>query len=133
MKITILYLLVLLCSCTDSLTIKQDYDYKINTLPVPKKIRDGQTVPVEFMIEREAVFNKAVYSFRYFQTDGTGKLTDDKGQPFTVNRFYTLHTDAFTLLYTSHCEETQTLDFVFTDNFGNEKEYRISFQAERKE
>lgn len=71
------------------------------------------------------------YSFRFFQTDGKGTLTNDKGQPYTVNRYYNVE-DTFTLLYTSRCEETQTLDFVFTDNFGKELEYRVSFQNDGK-
>lgn len=131
MKIIVICLLVVLYSCSDELTIKQDYDYSIQTLPVPQKIQKGQTVPIEFMIIRDAVYKKAVYSFRFFQTDGKGTLTNDKGQPYTVNRYYIIE-DTFTLLYTSRCEEAQTLDFVFTDNFGKELEYRVSFQNEGK-
>ncbi len=131
MKIIVICLLVVLYSCSDELTIKQDYDYSIQTLPVPQKIQKGQTVPIEFMIIRDAVYKKAVYSFRFFQTDGKGTLTNDKGQPYTVNRYYIIE-DTFTLLYTSRCEEAQTLDFVFTDNFGKESEYRISFQHDGK-
>ncbi|WP_302303899.1 TraQ conjugal transfer family protein [Culturomica massiliensis] len=131
MKIIVICLLVVLYSCSDELTIKQDYDYSIQTLPVPQKIQKGQTVPIEFMIIRDAVYKKAVYSFRFFQTDGKGTLTNDKGQPYTVNRYYIIE-DTFTLLYTSRCEEAQTLDFVFTDNFGKESEYRISFQYDGK-
>lgn len=131
MKIIIICLLAVLYSCSDELTIKQDYDYSIQTLPIPQKIQQGETVPIEFIIVRDAVYKKAIYSFRFFQTDGKGTLTNDKGQPYTVNRYYNVE-DTFTLLYTSCCEETQTLDFVFTDNFGKELEYRVSFQNEGK-
>lgn len=133
MKNTLLFLLgVILFSCSGDLDIKQDYNYSIKTLPVPKAIKAGDLVPLEFEIIRDAIYKNTSYSFRYFQSDGKGELTNDAGEHFAVNRFYPLQTDVFKLLYRSACSETQTLDFVFTDNFGKETEYKISFQNDSK-
>lgn len=122
------------CSCSDHLDIKQDYNYSIQTLPFPKSLKNGETTALEFTIVREAIYEDASYSFRYFQSDGKGVLTDDTGEHYAVNRYYPLRKDVFKMLYRSDCEETQTLDFVFRlDNFGKEVEYSISFQNNSKD
>lgn len=125
--------LAVLFSCSDNLDIKKDYDFIIKTLPINKKIKKGQTVPLEFTIIRDKVYNNTTYSFRYFQSDGKGILTNDAGTPFAVNRFYPLDDEFFKLLYRSECNETQTLDFVFVDSFGKEVQYSISFQDNLKD
>lgn len=125
-------IIIFFISCGEKLDIKKDYDYSITTLPIPKKLKNGETIPLEFTILKENVYTGTTYSFRYFQSDGKGILTNDTGNPFAVNRFYPLDDDFFKLLYRSECNETQTLDFVFIDSFGKEVEYSISFQNESK-
>lgn len=120
-------------SCSDSLDIKQDYTFRVKTLPVQKKLQNGETTTIEFTIVREGQYQKTAYSFRYFQPDGTGTLTDDTGKTYPMNRFHPIENDEFTVLYQSHCKEAQTLDFVFRDNFGQEVEYSISFQNNSSE
>lgn len=122
-----------LSACSDNLDIKQDYFFDVKTLPVPKKLQRGETTAIEFTIVREGQYEKATYSFRYFQSDGTGRLTDDTGKPYPMNRFHSIESNEFTVLYQSNCKEAQTLDFVFRDNFGQEVEYSVSFQNESSE
>ncbi|MEG2340029.1 MAG: TraQ conjugal transfer family protein [Odoribacter sp.] len=134
MKILIIILIgIFLSSCNNNLDIKQDYSYCIKTLPIPKKLRSGETTAIEFTIVREGQYKNATYSFRYFQLDGIGTLTDDAGNPYPMNRFHAITNDEFTVLYQSNCKDAQTLDFVFQDNFGREVEYSVSFQNESQE
>ena len=131
MKHVILFLsLWILCSCSSDLDIKQDYSFTVKTLPLPKRLSAGESVALEFTLVREKIYKEAYYSFRYFQSDGKGILTDDKGRALTMNRLHSLTNDVFTLLYQSACSESQQLDFVFVDNFGREVEYSVAFQNE---
>lgn len=135
MKYVILFLSITwgLCSCTSGLDIKQDYPFGIKTYPLPRKLRQGETVALEFTLVRKERYKYAEYSFRYFQPEGKGFLTDDKGRELVMNRLYRINVERFTLLYRSSCLENQQLDFVFVDNFGQEVEYSVSFQSDRNE
>lgn len=130
----IFILLMLYCvsciSCGDSLDIKQDYSFTVKTLPLPKRIQKKETVALEFTLTRDGIYKNAVYSFRYFQPDGNGILTDDVGNILQMNRLYPVKNDQFTLLYQSTCEDAQQLDFVFVDGAGQQVEYSISLQNE---
>lgn len=132
--ILLLSIIGILCSCSSELDIKQDYSFSVKTLPLPKRVEAGETVALEFTLVRERIYKEASYSFRYFQLDGKGVLTDDTGEKLVMNRLYRIKSDEFALLYQSTCSEAQQLDFVFMDNFGQEVEYSVTFQNEtRKE
>ncbi len=131
--ILLLSIIGILCSCSSELDINQDYSFSVKTRPLPKRLEQGETVALEFTLVREKIYKEADYSFRYFQSDGKGSLTDDTGQKLVMNRLYRIKSDEFTLLYQSACSEAQQLDFVFIDNFGQEVEYSVSFQNESKE
>ena len=63
----ILYALLasaIVCACNDNLDIKQDYLYSIETLPLPKSLKQGQTVALEFSIIREGYYIGTSYRFR---------------------------------------------------------------------
>jgi len=86
----ILYVLlfsVVVCGCNEDLDIKQDYLYSIETLPLPKSLKQGQTVALEFSIIREGYYTGTSYKFRYFQSEGEGTLKNDKGKTLPMNRF----------------------------------------------
>ncbi len=121
------------CACSDHLDIKRDYGYSVETLPFPKKIKNGETLKIEFSIIREGYYDDTRFQFRYFQEDGTGKLFDDKGRQYDMNRFYSLDSDNFTMLYQSDCNENQKLSLVFQDSFGKKVEYLIEFDSDRIE
>jgi hypothetical protein len=115
------------CTCTDGLDIRQSYEYKIETLPLPKSLEKGEMVALEFSIVREGYYTGTSYKFRYFQSEGKGKLTGYYGDEIPMNRFQNILSDNFVLYYESRCEEQQQLDFVFEDNFGQRVEYSITF------
>ncbi|MPL89534.1 hypothetical protein SDC9_35570 [bioreactor metagenome] len=131
---TILYTLLLsaiVCACSDDLDIKQDYRFSVETLPLPKSLQKGETVALEFSIVREGHYEGTAYKFRYFQSEGTGTLTDSKGKSIPMNRFQPIASDDFVLIYTNMAEEQAQLDFVFEDNFGKRMEYTLTFTGKR--
>ena len=130
----ILYMLLLsvvVCACNDDLDIKQDYGYSIEILPLPKLLKQGQTVALEFSIIREGYYTGTSYKFRYFQSEGEGTLKNDKGKTLVMNRFHDIASDNFVLNYKCLVEEQQQLDFVFEDNFGKRVEYSVKFTGKR--
>lgn len=103
----------------------------METLPLPKSLKKGETVALEFSIVREGNYAGTTYKYRYFQSEGEGMLTSSKGQIIPVNRFQPIASDDFVLTYTNLAEEQTQLDFVFEDNFGQRVEYTITFAGKR--
>lgn len=123
-------IMLLACACSGNLDIVQDYGYRIETLPLPEKLKQGETVDLEFSIVREGYYTGAKYKFRYFQSKGQGIL-GYKGEAIPVNRFRDIEADDFVLTYQSQSgNEQQQLDFVFEDSSGRRVEYSISFDGE---
>lgn len=121
----------IVCACNDPLDIVQDYEYRIETLPLPKRIKQGKTVALEFSIIREGYYKEAAYRFRYFQSEGEGIL-NYRGKAVPMNRFQNIPSDDFVLYYRSECEEQQQLDFVFVESTSGRKvEYSILFASEQ--
>jgi hypothetical protein len=122
-------IMLLALACNDSLDIVQDYEYRIETLPLPKKLKHGETVDLEFSILREGYYTGTAYRFRYFQDDGEGLLSY-RGKTVPMNRFQDIDSDDFVLSYTNHTEGQIRLDFVFENNFGRRVDYSIAFSGE---
>jgi hypothetical protein len=123
-------IMLLALACNDSLDIIQDYGYRIETLPLPKTLKPGETVDLEFSIVREGFYSGTTYKFRYFQTAGEGSLSY-KGKAISMNRFQEIDSDNFVLVYQSLSENRQQqLDFVFENSFGRRVEYSIAFGGE---
>ena len=110
--------LLLTTSCIDELEIKNDYDFKVEYLPVPKRLKKGETAEIRFEIVRSGRFADAKYYVRYFQPDGSGDLRLD-GQVLIPNDSYELRRETFRMYYTSQSEEQEVIDLTFYDNFRN--------------
>lgn len=121
--------MLLALACSGDIDIVQDYGYRVETLPLPKKLKQGETVGLEFSIIRDGFYSGTRYKFRYFQSQGQGLLSY-KGNTVQVNRFRNIEADDFVLTYQSQSKDTQKLDFVFEDNSGRRVEYSISFDGE---
>jgi hypothetical protein len=134
MKKTLAYFLYtmliacIVCACNDHLDIVQDYEYSVETLPLPKTMTNGETVNLEFSILRAGNYSAEKYKFRYFESGGTGQLSFN-GKVIPVNRFQDITSDNFVLTYECQCEEQQTLDFVFENSFGRRVDYTITFSG----
>jgi hypothetical protein len=102
--------------------------YNVETLPLPKKIKQGETVDLEFSIVRERYYSETKYRFRYFANEGEGVLSY-KGNALPVNCFQDIESDNFVLSWQSHSDDAQKLDFVFEDSFGKRVEYSIEFSG----
>jgi hypothetical protein len=123
--------LIIANSCTDDLEIKNDYGFTVTHLPVPKRLKKGETAEIRFELVPSGNYANAKYYVRYFQTDGTGKLTLD-GRTLAPNDGYELKKETFRMYYTSQCEEQQVIDLTFYDTFKNQAEVRFSFSHVRE-
>jgi len=124
--------LLLVDSCSDELDIKNDYGFTVTHLPVPKRLKKGETAEIRFELVRSGNYANAKYYVRYFQPDGKGVLTLD-GRTLIPNDSYELKKETFRMYYTSQCEEQQVIDLTFHDNFRNEFELSFSFANDGKE
>lgn len=113
------------CACSDDIDIRQSYEFQVAHLPVPKKLKVGQTAEIRCQLERSGEYENTRYYLRYFQPDGKGELKLDDGTVFLPNDSYQLDREKFRLYYTSQSEDQQVIDIYFSDNFGNE--FKLSF------
>ena len=120
------------CSCNDTLDIRQKYSFDLFTMPVPKRVQQGETVEIRCQLIKEGNFSGAKYQIRYFQSDGKGDLLMD-GRRFAPNDLYPLKKDVFRLYYTSQCAEQQVIDVYIEDNFGQVVRKSFSFSPEKEE
>ena len=123
--------ILLLCSCNDSLDIKNDYYFDLSIMPVQSKIMQDETVEIRCTLTREGIYDDAKYYIRYFQSNGTGKLKVNDGTELVPNDSYLLPADRFNLYYTSNCEEQQTFDIYITDIHGQTIQKTFNFQNEK--
>ena len=108
--------LVLVTACNDNLDIQQAYPFSIETLPVPKRLKVGETAEIRCRLVRGGYYQPTAYQIRYFQPDGKGTLRMDDGMVLLPNDRYPLDREVFRLYYTSESEDQQTIDIYFEDN-----------------
>lgn len=118
------------CACSSDIDIRQSYEFKITHLPVPKRLKKGDTVEIRCQIEREGEYSETYYSLRYFQPDGKGELRLDDGTVFLPNDLYRLPSEFFRLYYTSASEDQQVIDIYFLDNLGQNFTLSFTFNNE---
>lgn len=122
-----LLLAAIACACSDDIDIQQGYEFEVACLPVPKKIKKGETVEIRCQLERSGYYAGTAYRFRYFQPDGQGSLCMDGGEPFLPNDYYELTKESFRFYYTSGSEEQQVIDIYFFDNLGSSYVLNFTF------
>ncbi len=120
-------------SCEDELDIQQAYPFTVETMPVPTRIVQGETVEIRCELKREGHFSDARYTIRYFQPDGKGTLRMDDGMVLLPNDRYPLDREVFRLYYTSECEDQQTIDIYFEDSQEQMFQLSFDFNNETKE
>lgn len=121
------------CACSDNIDIKQSYEFKVTHLPVPKKLKVGETAEIRCQLERSGRYDNAKYYLRYFQPDGKGELRMDNGTVFLPNDTYELNKETFRLYYTSESEDQAVIDIYFWDSFGNSQVLSFSFNNDNSE
>ena len=116
--------------CNDTLDIQQVYSFDLYTMPVPKRIIEGETVEIRCEIVKEGNYAGNVFYIRYFQTDGKGELRLDDGRLLLPNDLYPLKKDVFRLYYTSQSKEQQVIDIYIEDTFRQVVHKSFSFSNE---
>ena len=114
-------------ACNDDVDIQQSYPFSIETMPVPKKLKVGETAEIRCQLHRDGRFEETKYFIRYFQPDGEGKLRMDDGMVLLPNDRYPLDREVFRLYYTSECEDQQSIDIYFEDNSEPAQLYQLTF------
>ena len=122
-----------LVACDNELDIRQEYPFTVETMPVADEITDGETVEIRLEIKPEGNFAGTVYTLRYFQPDGKGKLEMDNGTVFLPNDLYPLEKETFRLYYTSASTDQQTIDIYIIDNFGQMQQVSFSFNNNKED
>ena len=110
--------LVLVTACNDGLDIQQAYPFTVETLPVPKKLKVGETAEIRCQLVRGGYYQPTTYQIRYFQPDGKGRLEMDDGTVFLPNDLYPLEKETFRLYYTS------ALTFISSTALGRCSSFR---------
>lgn len=116
-----------LTSCSDELDIQQAYDFNLSTMPVQKRIKQGETAEIRCQLNKSGNYKEAKFRIGYFQFDGKGTLKMDDGTVFLPNDTYSLDRDTFRLYYTSQCTDQQALMLYVYDSFNQCYELSISF------
>jgi hypothetical protein len=126
-------MMLLALACSDDLDIRTRYLFDLETMPVPKKIVQGETAEIRCQIVKEGSYQDAKFYIRMFQPDGIGELRMDDGTVFKPNDLYPLKKETFRLYYTSRCKDQQVIDVYVQDSFGQVIQKTFSFQNERTE
>ena len=132
MKKILLYLMLacIIHACNDEITVNQVYSFDLQTLPVPKRIKQDETVEIRCKIVKEGNYAGAAYYIRYFQPDGKGDLCLDDGRVLVPNDLYLLTNNVFQLYYTSRSTDQQVIDVYIEDNQGQMVNKSFSFGNE---
>lgn len=119
-------------SCNNELDITQSFPFTVETMPVPKDVKQGETVEIRCTLTSEGDYSGSAYTIRYFQYDGEGILRMGMdGEPFVPNDRYPVEKGDFRLYYTSRSSEQQSLEIVFEDNFGQSQVLELDFNNKR--
>lgn len=134
MKIKIITLLAVvltglfLTSCDDKIEVQQAYDFSLTTMPVQKRIKQGETAEIRLWLHKSGNYHETEFFISYFQPDGRGSLRMDDGTVFAPNDFYPLKRETFRLYYTSETTDQQQIDVYVYDSFGQRVDLSFSFQ-----
>lgn len=123
----IMVALLLVSACNDKLDIQQVYPFEVETMPVPKKLKEGETAEIRCTLKREGRFEETRYTIRYFQPDGTGTLKMDDGTVFLPNDRHPLTKEIFRLYYTSQTSDQSVVDVYIEDNAGQMVQLTFNF------
>ncbi|MGE6397061.1 DUF3872 domain-containing protein [Chryseobacterium scophthalmum] len=129
--IAILGILFLSGCDKEVLDVQEVFPFEVKVMPVPKDIAMGETVEIRFSIISKGNYAGNMYSIRYFQNDGQGRLSYLGYKPYLPNDLYPLPEKEFRLYYTSESSISQQFDVWIVDSFGNEKQLSFQFNSKK--
>lgn len=118
-------------ACTDSMDINKVYAFDLATMPVQKRIVQGEVAEIRCQIVKEGSYQETKFFIRYFQPDGKGELRLDNGTVLSPNDLYPLSKETFRMYYTSHCSDQQVIDVYIEDNHGQVVQKTFSWQNDK--
>lgn len=124
-------IMLLVCACSNDMDIHKVYAFDLATMPVQKKIVQGEVAEIRAQIVKEGSYEDTRFFIRYFQMDGKGELRLDNGTVLLPNDLYPLEKETFRMYYTSHCSDQQVIDVYIEDSFGQVVQKTFSFQNDR--
>lgn len=119
---------MLFTSCDDKLEVLQAYDFSLTTMPVQKRIKQGETAEIRLQLHKSGNYKETEFYIAFFQPDGKGCLRMEDGTVFAPNDFYPLTKETFRLYYTSECTDQQAIDITVYDSFGQRCDLSFSWQ-----
>lgn len=125
--------LVLVAACNDRLDIQTRYPFTVETMPVPKKLKENETAEIRFELKREGRWEDTRYTIRWFLYDGKGTLKTKDGTVLLPNDRYPLEEETFRLYYTSLSDEQSSLKVWVEDSFGQAVELEFSYNNDNSE
>lgn len=126
-----LLLSAIVCACSSDLDVQQVYTFDLVTMPVQKKIVQGESAEIRCQLVKEGEYEQAKFFIRYFQPDGVGELRMDDGRVLLPNDLYPLKKETFRMYYTSHSTDQQVIDVYIEDNFGQVVQKTFSWQNDK--
>lgn len=81
---------LLFTSCDDKIEVLQAYDFSLTTMPVQKRIKQGETAEIRLQLHKSGDYKETEFYISFFQPDGKGSLRMDDGTVFAPNDFYPL-------------------------------------------
>lgn len=126
-------MMLLAVACTDSMDIDKVYAFDLATMPVQKRIVQGEVAEIRCQIVKEGAYQETKFFIRYFQPDGKGELRLDNGTVLSPNDLYPLSKETFRMYYTSHCTDQQVIDVYIEDNHGQVVQKTFSWQNDKGE
>lgn len=126
-------MMLLAVACTDSMDIYKVYTFDLATMPVQKRIVQGEVAEIRCQIVKEGAYQETKFFVRYFQPDGKGALRLDNGTVLSPNDLYPLSKETFRMYYTSHCTDQQVIDVYIEDNHGQVVQKTFSWQNDKGE
>ncbi|KAA6299922.1 MAG: hypothetical protein EZS26_003940 [Candidatus Ordinivivax streblomastigis] len=126
-------IMLLVLACSDDLDIRTRYIFDLETMPVQKRVIEGETVEIRCRIVKEGDYKENRFYIRFFQPDGQGSFRLDNGRILLPNDLYPLKNEVFRLYYTSGCTDQQSIDVYIVDSFGQTVQKTFSWQNESVE
>lgn len=125
-------LLIVVCSCSDKISIKKDFDFEVKVLPYHSTLELNETVELRCTIlPVGGNYDKNDYQIRYFQYEGKGSFANAQGIVFLPNDLYSLPSKEFRLYFTPTSGESHRLVVVIIDGFGKEKTLDFTFSTKQ--
>ncbi|MYY43962.1 TraQ conjugal transfer family protein [Elizabethkingia anophelis] len=124
---SVIFTAILISGCEKALDIQTDFSFELSSMPVPKKVKNSETVEIRLKIEPKGDYSGTEYKIRYFQYGGIGKLTLKDHVPFTSNDSYPLPDKDFNLYYTAISGDSHEFSIWIEDNHGHEQTLSFEF------